>query len=83
MARLTASWIMNVYYEQLMDRIYLNHHVYPTSIPNYSITGVERAEMSEADALGRELGRALTGDHKETRFYRDPDYCNGIPRRGH
>lgn len=74
------------YYEKLMDRIYLSHHTYPTNIPNYRITAAEAAEMSEYDAMGRELGGGLgngrSAGHKCTVFHRDPDFCNGLPRKG-
>lgn len=82
--RLTESIIYD-YYENLMDRIYLSHHTYPTCIPNYSITTAELAEMSEFDAMGRELANGLPRQargKKQTIFHRDPDFCNGLPRRG-
>ncbi len=81
--RLTQSIIYD-YYEKLMDRIYLNHHSYPTNIPNYSISNAELAEMGEFDAMGRELANGLPRQargRKQTIFHRDPDFCNGLPRR--
>ena len=82
MARITEREIYN-YYDRLMDKIYLAYHQYPTNIPPYSFTAEELAEMSEADATGRELARGLGGGrgHKCTQFHRDPDFCNGLPRR--
>ena len=74
------------YHEQQKDEIYLQYF-HPdsigTKIPRYNITAAELAEMSEADATGRELARGLGGGrgHKCTNFHRDPDYCNGLPRR--
>ena len=71
------------YHQDQLDEIYLLHFKFPTNIPNYDITAAELAEMSEADALGRDLARGLGGGrgHKVTNFHRDPDFCNGLPRR--
>lgn len=75
------------YHEQQRDEIYLQYF-HPdsigTKIPHYRITPAEAAEMSEFDAMGRELGNGLGGrsaGHKCTDFHRDPDFCNGLPRR--
>ena len=82
MGRMTQATVYD-YYERLMDKLYLSHHTYPTNIPPYSFTAEELAEMSEADATGRELARGLGGGrgHKCTVFHRDQDFCNGLPRR--
>lgn len=75
------------YHEQQKDEIYLQYF-HPdsigTKIPHYRITPGELAEMSEADAMGRELSNGLGGGNgrKLTNFHRDPDFCNGLPRRG-
>jgi hypothetical protein len=72
------------YHEDQMDEVLLLFHTYPTSIPNYSITKSELAEMSEFDAMGRELAAGLprlARGRKQTIFHRDPDFCNGLPRR--
>ncbi len=73
-------------HEAERDAIYLRYF-HPdsigTNIKHYNITAEERAAMSEYDALGREAARGLGGSagHKCTNFHRDPDYCNGLPRR--
>lgn len=74
------------YHEDLMDEIYLLHHTYPLNFPNYALTREELAQMSEHDAMGRNLSSGLGGGrsagHKCTVFHRDPDFCNGLPRKG-
>ena len=77
------------WHEAQRDEIYLRYF-HPdsigTKIPHYRITAAEAAEMSEFDAMGRELGGGLgngrSAGHKCTVFHRDPDFCNGLPRRG-
>ena len=74
------------WHEAQKDDIYLRYF-HPdsigTNIPHYRITPDELAEMSEFDAMGRELGRGLGrgNGHKCANFHRDPDFCNGLPRR--
>lgn len=73
------------YHEEQRDEIYLLHFTFPTNIPHYQITNDELAEMSEFDAMGRELANGLSRQargRKQTLFHRDPDFCNGLPRRG-
>ena len=83
--RMTASDVYD-YYESVLDRIYLSHHTYPTNIPNYRISAAEAAEQSEADGYGRMSGGGGRGwssaGHKCTVFHRDPNFCNGLPRKG-
>lgn len=74
------------YHEDMMDEVYLLYHTYPTNFPNYALTPAELAEMSEADALGRSMGRNPGGHEvcagrKCTTFHRG-DTVNGLPRKG-
>ena len=75
------------WHEAQRDDIYLRYF-HPdsigTKIPHYNITAAEAAEMSEFDAMGRELANGLGGrsaGHKCATFQRDPNFCNGLPRR--
>lgn len=75
------------WHEAQKDDIYLRYF-HPdsigTNIPHYRITAAEAAEMSEFDAMGRELANGQGGrsaGHKCANFHRDPDFCNGMPRR--
>ncbi len=74
------------YHQDQLDAIYLrwfHPESIGTNIKNYHITPAELAEMSEHDAMGREAARGLGGGagHKCANFHRDPDFCNGLPRR--
>lgn len=76
-------------HEAEKDAIYLRYF-HPdsigTNIKHYNISAEERAEMSEFDAMGRNLSGGLGGGrsagYKCTTFHRDPNFCNGLPRKG-
>lgn len=76
------------YHQAQLDEIYLLYFspdAIGTNIKHYDISAAERAQMSEYDAMGRELSGKLSGGvsagYKCAVFHRDPDFCNGLPRR--
>lgn len=73
-------------YEKLMDEVYLKFHYHPSNIPHIDLTPAEKAEMVEADAMGKGLARIMAetaGGRKVVRLITDQTRSNGLPRHGY
>lgn len=73
------------YYDQLLDELYLLHHIHPSNIPNIDLSPEEIAASNEYDGMARGLAAYSPGTKgnrsKIARFHGDPHYCNGLPRK--
>lgn len=76
------------WHEAQKDDIYLRYF-HPdsigTNIPHYQITADEAADMAMYDAMGnalaKDLGEGRSVGYKCGVHHRDPNFCNGLPRR--
>jgi len=67
------------YYNQLVDEVYLLHHVHPTNIARMNLSPGELAVQSEADANVSSYNGKLIGSKKVIYQF----HHGGKPVRGH